>query len=207
MDKFGYARVSTKDQNLARQIKALKKAGCEKIYEEKVSGKSINNREQLNELLGLIREDDTVVVISLDRLGRNNADLTKIISKIDAKGAMLQVLDLPSFDGIENPNLKRLMTNLVLEIFKYQAQAEREAIHERQRQGIAVAKEKGTYKGSEKQYATNSKNATKRLVYENVVRDLDSGMSVAATARHVGLYRQQVYRLRDRAVTEGLLKK
>ncbi|UNB89007.1 recombinase family protein (plasmid) [Lactiplantibacillus plantarum subsp. plantarum] len=69
--KIGYARVSYEDQNLARQIEALKKSGTEKIFQEKVSGKSVRNRPELQKMLKFIREKDIVTVLDLDRLGRN----------------------------------------------------------------------------------------------------------------------------------------
>lgn len=86
MALIGYARVSTQDQNLARQISALKQAGVSKIFEEKISGKN-SHRPRLNSMLDYIRDDDTVVVLSLDRLGRNSDDLTKIIQSIKDRGA------------------------------------------------------------------------------------------------------------------------
>lgn len=79
--KVGYARVSTRDQNLARQIEQLHAAGVKRIFAEKKSGKD-TNRPQLNALLQYIHDDDEVVVVSLERLGRNSEDLTTIIEKI-----------------------------------------------------------------------------------------------------------------------------
>ena len=83
----------------------------------------------------------------LERLGRNNKDLTFIMNYIQEKGATLEVLNLPTLRGIEDDNLRRLLNNLILEIYKYQAQAERERIKERQAQGIALAKAQGKYTG------------------------------------------------------------
>ncbi len=79
--KFGYARVSSKDQNLARQIEALTKAGCKRIFQEKQSGKNIQDRLELNKLLQMIHEEDIVVVMSLDRLSRNSNDIKELLSK------------------------------------------------------------------------------------------------------------------------------
>ena len=115
--KIGYARVSTTDQNLDRQLEQLQKAGCKKIFQEKISGKN-TNRPQLQTMLDFIREDDEVVVISMDRLGRNSRDISNIIEQIKQKGATINILDLPSFEGIKDRNLKNLLTNLVLEIQK-----------------------------------------------------------------------------------------
>ena len=132
MSKIGYARVSTRDQNLARQIEQLHDAGVNKIFQEKLSGKNAD-RPQLKAMLDYIRDDDEVVVLSLDRLGRNSHDLTDIIETIRHRGAQLNVLNLPSFASIEDPNLRNLITTIIVELYKYIAQEERETIKIRQR--------------------------------------------------------------------------
>jgi resolvase len=144
MVRIGYARVSSTDQNLDRQLEQMQ--GCEKVFQEAVSGAS-KERSQLQALLQYIREGDIVAVTELERLGRNNQELTEIITAIQARGATLEVLNLPTLRGIEDENLRRLLNNLILELYKYQAQAERERIKERQSQGIALAKTKGKYQG------------------------------------------------------------
>ena len=75
-------------------------------------------------MLEYIREDDILVVAELDRLGRNNKDLTDIMYKIQNKGATIEVLNLPSLKGIEDTNLRRLINNLIIELYKYQAESE-----------------------------------------------------------------------------------
>lgn len=144
MAKIGYARVSSADQNLDRQLKQLN--NVEKIFKESISGAS-RERPQLIAMLDYIRDGDIVVVTELERLGRNNKELTEVMDEIKSKGATLEVLNLPTLRGIEVANLRRLLNNLILELYKYQAQAERERIKERQAQGIAIAKVQGKYKG------------------------------------------------------------
>lgn len=144
MTKIGYARVSTTDQNLDRQLDQLKHV--DRLFQEAVSGVS-KDRPQLKAMLDYIREGDIVVVTELERLGRNNQELTEVMNQIQTKGATLEVLNLPTLRGIEDDNLRRLLNNLILELYKYQAQAERERIKERQAQGIAIAKTKGKYQG------------------------------------------------------------
>lgn len=144
MSKIGYARVSTADQSLSRQLDQLQ--DCEKIFQEAASGAS-KKRPQLQALLEYVREGDIVVVTELERLGRNNQELTEIMNQIQIQGATLEILNLPSMRGIEDDNLRKLLNNLILELYKYQAQAERERIKERQSQGIALAKTKGKYQG------------------------------------------------------------
>lgn len=152
MARIGYARVSTKQQNLDRQIELLKDVS--KLFSDKASGQSIE-RAQLQAMLSYIREGDIVVVSELDRLGRNNKELTDIMNQIQNKGATLEVLNLPTLSGIEDENLRRLINNLMIEIYKYQAESEREKIRERQAQGIENAKRKGKYKGKKMKYKEN----------------------------------------------------
>ena len=144
MTKIGYARVSTTDQNLDRQLDQLKHV--DRLFQEAVSGVS-KDRPQLKAMLDYIREGDIVVVTELERLGRNNQELTEVMNQIQTKGATLEVLNLPTLRGIEDDNLRRLLNNLILELYKYQAQAERERIKERQAQGIAITKTQGKYQG------------------------------------------------------------
>ncbi len=144
MSKIGYARVSSKEQNLDRQLEALQSVS--KVFSDKASGQS-TERPQLQAMLAYLREGDIVIVTELDRLGRNNKDLTEIMNAIQQKGATLEVLNLPSMNGIEDENLRRLINNLVVELYKYQAESERKRIKERQAQGIELAKKKGRFTG------------------------------------------------------------
>lgn len=144
MSKIGYARVSSKEQNLDRQLEALQSVS--KVFSDKASGQS-TERPQLQAMLDYLREGDIAIVTELDRLGRNNKDLTEIMNAIQQKGATLEVLNLPSMNGIEDENLRRLINNLVVELYKYQAESERKRIKERQAQGIELAKKKGRFTG------------------------------------------------------------
>jgi resolvase len=152
MSRIGYVRVSSKDQNLDRQGENL--SDVFKVFSDTLSGKS-TDRPGLKSLLSFIREGDIVVVSELDRLGRNNKELTEVMSIIQSKGATIEILSLPSLSGIEDENLRRLLNNLIIEIYKYQAEAERVRILERQRQGIEIAKRKGKYKGRKPIFAKN----------------------------------------------------
>ena len=150
MAKIGYARISASDQNMARQLEQLKHV--DKLFQEAISGAS-KDRPQLQIMLEYIREGDIVVVTELERLGRNNKELTEVMNEIQIKGATLEVLNLPTLRGIEDDNLRRLLNNLILELYKYQAQAERERIKERQAQGIVIAKNQGKYRGRKSLFA------------------------------------------------------
>ena len=150
MAKIGYARISASDQNMARQLEQLKHV--DKLFQEAISGAS-KDRPQLQVMLEYIREGDIVVVTELERLGRNNKGMTEGMNEIQIKGATLEVLNLPTLRGIEDDNLRRLLNNLILELYKYQAQAERERIKERQAQGIVIAKNQGKYRGRKSLFA------------------------------------------------------
>lgn len=152
MSKIGYVRVSSKEQNLDRQLDLL--SDVSKVFADKISGRT-SERPQLKAMLEYIREGDIVIVTELDRIGRNSKDLTTIMNEIQQKGATLEVLNLPSMNGIEDENLRRLINNLVIEIYKYQSEAERGKIKERQQQGIKLAKEKGKFKGGKRKFQEN----------------------------------------------------
>ena len=141
------------------------------------------NRPELQKMLDYIREGDIVLVTELDRLGRNNQDLTKIMNTIQNKGATLDVLNLPSMTGIADPNLRQLMTNLIIELYKYQAESERKRIIERQQQGIALAKQQGKYHGRKPQYVKDDP----RL--QHAFKLYQAGMSDVDVARNTGIKR------------------
>ena len=180
MARIGYARVSSMGQNLARQEELLKHAGADKIFMEKQSGAKIENRPELLKLLEYIREKDTIIITELDRLGRTEKDLTYIINTINRKGANLEILSLPSTQ-IEDPALNKLVNNLILEIYKYIAQQEREKIRERQKQGIALAKKQGKYKGRKPKFDKNSPQI------KQAFKLLDEGFSIRKAAESTGL--------------------
>ncbi|MYZ21450.1 recombinase family protein [Ligilactobacillus salivarius] len=189
MAKIGYARVSSKEQHLDRQLAALK--GVDKLFTDKLSGAN-TNRPELQKMLAYIREGDIVLVTELDRLGRNNQDLTKIMNTIQNKGATLDVLNLPSMTGIADPNLRQLMTNLIIELYKYQAESERKRIIERQQQGIALAKQQGKYHGRKPQYTQDDP----RLLH--AFKLYEAGMSDVDVARNTGIKRTTFIRYRKK---------
>lgn len=202
---LAYLRVSAADQNLARQEVAIQSWKEKnqipdeelKIFEEKVSGKDIKNRLQLQELLSFVRERDTVVVQSLDRLGRNSKDIKDLLQLIQSKSASIEILDLPSFQGVTDSALKELLTNLVIEVFSYVAESEREKIRERQQQGIQIAKENGRFKGRKIQYGPDSTGKNK-VIYDTIVKGIQSGETIAAIANNAGVTRKTVYAIKDR---------
>ncbi len=145
---YGYARVSTKDQNEDRQIIALREFGVDKIYLEKQSGKDFN-RPHYRMLLRKLKQDDVLVVKSIDRLGRNYEEILdqwRVITK--EKKAAIVVLDMPLLDTRKNRDLTgTLIADIVLQLLSYVAQTERDFIRQRQAEGIAAAKSKGVHFG------------------------------------------------------------
>lgn len=137
--KIAYVRVSTIEQNDARQKEALKDYDIDKWFIEKVSGKDMN-RPQLQLMLDYIREDDIVYVTEFSRLGRTTADLLATVNKIESTGAKFVSLK-EKFDTTTPAG--RLMLTMMAAISEF----EREMILERQREGIAIAKREGKYKG------------------------------------------------------------
>lgn len=112
--KYGYARVSSQDQNLARQLQRLKEVGMDRIYEEKISG-AINERPELMKVLKHLKPGDELYVIEMERLGRNNEYLTHIFMEVYLKGAKLVILDLPTFDDIDDANMRNFLRNIFIE--------------------------------------------------------------------------------------------
>lgn len=190
-----YARVSSKGQNLARQLARAKEVEADKVFTDKFSGKT-TDRPGLHELLDYVREGDTVEVVSLDRLSRNYKDIQRLVQELKNKGVSLIVDDLPQ-THTGNNLVDQFMLDMMINLMGFVAQNEREKIRERQRQGIEQAKKRGVYKGRPKKYRSDSNNREGRLVYENVKRDYLSGNynSKAELARKNSLSRMQLYRI------------
>ena len=139
---IAYVRVSTTDQNEARQNEALNKYNIDKWYVEKITAKD-TNRPKLIEMLDFIREDDTVYVEEFSRLGRSTQDLLDIVQHIENKGAKFISIK-------ENFDTKTPAGRLQMTMMAAIAEFERSMILERQREGIAIAKKEGKYKGRKK---------------------------------------------------------
>ena len=190
-----YARVSSKGQNLDRQLARANEVKADKIFTDKQSGKDLN-RPNLERMFEYIREGDIVEVVSLDRLSRDYNDIQHLVQRLKDKKVKLIVDDLPQ-TNTGNELVDQFMLDMMVNLMGFVAQNERTKILERQRQGIAEAKRKGAYKGRPKKYSSESKNIEGRLVYEKVYDAITSGnyKSKAQLAREVGLSRQQIYRI------------
>lgn len=139
--KIGYARVSTTGQSLEAQLAALEAEGCEEIFQEKLSGKSVDTREQFHSAIQMCRKGDVLICTKLDRLARSMVDLWDTVTKLEAKKASLKVLDQPLIDTTK-PEGK-----VVLSLLGYVAETERQLILERTAQGRERAKQKGVQFG------------------------------------------------------------
>jgi len=147
---YGYARVSSVDQNSARQIKQLKEVGCEKIYSEKISG-ATTNRPELQKMLSGLSPGDIVIVSDLTRISRSSRDLFDLVEIIKSKGACLKSIKDTWLDTTSNNPYSAFLLTVMAGV----AQLERDLIRQRQAEGIALAKESGKYKGRIKKYTAS----------------------------------------------------
>ena len=174
--KYGYARVSSSGQDLSIQLETLKNAGCETIRKEKVSGTSIQGRDELNTLLEFVREGDELVVTRIDRLARSVRDLQNIVFDLDKKGVTLSATEQPI-------NTNTSAGKCFLDMLSVFSEFETNLRKERQMEGIAKAKEKGVYKGR------------KPSVDIVRVKELkENGLGASAIARELNIGRASVYR-------------
>jgi DNA invertase Pin-like site-specific DNA recombinase len=176
----GYVRVSTVDQNTGRQLEQMKDEHVDVIFEDHVSGKSLE-RPELDKLLKHVRKGDTVVVLSMDRLARNLRDLRNLVDDLTDRGVVIKFLkEHLEFTGEANSTAK-----LMLNIMGAVAEFEREMILERQREGIALAKAEGKYKGGKFKLTTDRVTELRKRVA--------SGENKAALAREFNISRQTLY--------------
>jgi len=176
--QVGYLRVSSLDQNEIRQLEGL---ALDRTFTDKASGKDAK-RPQLEAMLNFVREGDRVYCHSMDRLARNLDDLRRIVLGLTERGVhIVFVKENLTFTGEDSP-----MSNLLLSVMGAFAQFERELIRERQREGIAIAKREGKYRGR-KPSLTPARAAELR-------RRVADGGSKAALAREFGISRDTLYR-------------
>jgi DNA invertase Pin-like site-specific DNA recombinase len=174
----GYGRVSSEGQSLDIQHEALFAAGCEKVFTEKVSGRSTTGREELAQALEFVREGDTLVVTRLDRLARSVADLHRIIEILDQKGAAFRCLNQPGVDT--DTSTGRLMLAMLGAVAAFENDIRRE----RQMEGVRKAQAEGKYRG---------RPAT---IDPTAIRDLQAqGHGATAIAKKLGIGRASVYRV------------
>lgn len=175
----GYGRVSSTSQNEARQVEAL--SGCDRVFLDKASGKSTSARPELTAALDYVREGDTLKVPSMDRLARNLEDLLSLVRGLTERGVRVEFIkEGQTFTGQDSP-----MATLLLSLLGAVASFERSLIRERQAEGIALAKERGVYKGRKPSLTAEQVADARQRVAEGVPK--------AKVARDLGVSRQTLY--------------
>jgi DNA invertase Pin-like site-specific DNA recombinase len=175
--RIGYVRVSSLDQNPERQLEQVQ---VDRIFTDTASGKD-TQRPELDNLLTFVREGDTVVVHSMDRLARNLDDLRRLVQQLATRGVRVEfVKECLTFTGEDSP-----MANLMLSVMGAFAEFERTLIRERQKEGIALAKQRGVYRGR--------KNSLSPEQVSEMKQRAASGEPKAALAREFGVSRETIY--------------
>ena len=175
--RIGYIRVSSFDQNPERQLEHVEVA---RVFTDTASGKDAH-RPQLEALLGFVRQGDTVVVHSMDRLARNLDDLRRVVQGLTKRGVRIEFIkEHLVFTGEDSP-----MANLMLSVMGAFAEFERALIRERQREGIALAKRRGAYRGR--------KRSLNHEQVAEVRRRIEAGEAKAKIARDFGISRETLY--------------
>lgn len=175
--RIGYVRVSTFDQNPERQLEGIQ---VDRTFTDKASGKDVH-REQLEALMDFARSGDTVIVHSMDRLARNLDDLRRIVQTLTEKDVRIDFIkENLSFTGEDSP-----MANLMLSVMGAFAEFERALLKERQREGIALAKQRGIYRGRKRSLT----NADITVLKSRVA----AGEKKAHIARDLGISRETLY--------------
>jgi len=175
--RIGYVRVSSFDQNPERQLDQIQ---VDKIFTDKASGKD-TQRPELEALLSFVREGDTIIVHSMDRLARNLDDLRRLVQKLTKRGVRIEFAkESLTFTGEDSP-----MANLMLSVMGAFAEFERALIRERQREGISLAKQRGAYRGRKKSLMESQIVELKRRIAH--------GEQKTSLARDYGISRETLY--------------
>lgn len=189
--KVGYVRVSTKEQNEARQIKSMQEQGVEKVYMDKQSGKDFE-RPDYQKMVSELKEGDIVVLHSLDRLGRNYDEIIEEwhrITKVIKADIIVLDMELLNTTVRGNDLTGKFIADLVLQILSYVAANERENIRKRQAEGIEIAKAEGKYKGRAK------KQVDEVLFRENLEKYNAGQISKSVFAENLGVSRPTLDKL------------
>lgn len=182
--KVGYARVSSRGQNLARQIVQLEREGVCRIFQDEASG-STRQRPGLEEALRYVRNGDQLIVTSMDRCARSLADLYGIVDDLVSRGVVVTFLKEGQTYSRDSSPISRLMLGLLGSV----AEFERDIIRERQAEGIAQAKKRGVYTGRARVLDTRQVDQARQWVAE--------GIAKAEVARRLGVGRTTLYRYLD----------
>lgn len=198
--KIGYARVSSKTQNIDRQTKELEENGCEEIYIDVASGKDFN-RPNYIVMKCKLRKGDELVIHDLSRFGRNKDEIIKEWKEIMDLKAEINVLNMPVLNTAQYKDIKgigKLISEIFLSVMSWTVEEERNRIREAQQEGIEIAKVKGKFKGRPVKYHEHAKNAQDRLIYNEIVRMLNNKESVMDICNRTGVTRMTIYNIKKR---------
>jgi len=194
---FGYARVSTREQNLDRQLKELEVFGCDRIYTEKQSGKDFN-RPVYREMRAKMRFGDVLVVHDLSRFGRNKEEIRDEWKSLVDEEIDLVVLNMPILDTRKYKELEgmgQLVSDIVFTLLSWMVDDDRKRIRTAQQEGISIAKQQGKYRGGKKRYHEGATGKDK-VIYERVVQLLSKNKSIVDIHREVGISRNTIYTIK-----------
>ena len=175
--KVAYCRVSSVGQNIESQLKSVKEYGCEKIFQEKVSGTSTKGRDKLKECLEFVREGDELVITRVDRAARSVLDLQLIVKELTDKGVSLTATEQPI-------STKDATSKCFLDMLSVFSEFETNLRRERQMDGIKIAKEKGKFKGR-----------VAKIDVKKIQTLKAEGLGATEIAKQMGIERTSVYRL------------
>ena len=181
-ENIGYARVSTEQQDLTRQLAKLDKAQCVKVFKETASGKSLENRPALQKAIDYLREGDTLVIAEWDRATRSMTDGLNIIQRVADRGAKIKALDKPFLD------LTTPMGKGILVFLSALAEDERERIVNRAAEGRKIAKAKGVKFGAKPKLTSHQRN--------RALSRMAAGDSTREIARDMGVHHSTISRLK-----------
>ncbi|MDA1904152.1 recombinase family protein [Bacillus cereus group sp. BcHK20] len=176
---YGYARISSSDQQISSQISQLKKYGCEKIVQEVITG--VAEEKELNRLIASLKEADTIVATRMDRMGRNTKQLLEMVEELEKRNIHLVILDL-NIDT-RSPTGKFFLT--VMSAF---SELERTNLKEKQRRGIDVAKAQGKHLGRPRNWSkTGMEEAVKMYQNHRIISEIEdiTGVSKASLYREL----------------------
>lgn len=178
---LGYARVSTKGQDLDYQLRKLKAAGCVRIFREKRSGKSLNERPELEKLLHSLRENDLLLATATDRVARDPVDLLNVLHAVKLAGASMRLLDEPFIDTTSE------MSDLIIFLVGWAARWQRKRILENTAHGRELARDRGVRFGRKPKLSPDQRKIAIQLK--------ESRESCARIAQSLGVSQSTIYRL------------
>lgn len=196
---IGYARVSTNEQNLQRQIDALESYGCEWILKEQHSARDFKSRPVYQELKKKLRFGDIFVVKELSRFGRTKEEIIKEWAWFKKNEIDIVVLDMPILNTNQYKNIEgigNLVSDIVLNLLSWMVEEERTRIKKAQAEGIKIAKASGKYKGRPVKYSSQS-TGTDKIVYNYILSQLQANVSVIDIHKETGVARNTIYRIKN----------